>query len=430
MKLSSLVMFYFLLAVSVSGRNFSPEPALESAAGSWDFLLLPPDMAEPPVGDPWRGLAVFDVTDYGAIADGKTENSLAFMGAWEDACAYRGSSTLLIPEGSFFLAQVLFSGPCFGDLSPKVIILGTLIAPTTLTADVWIYFKSLRHLTITGNVGSGILDGQGAETWLYGFNCRHRLSCGIFTTSLKLSDVSNATVSNISLVNSKGFHVALNGCDNIHLSGFNITAPWNSQNTDGIHISQSTNINITASDISVGDDCVSIGPGSINVSVSNVRCGPGHGISVGSLGRYREEKDVIGIRVENCTIKDTQNGVRVKTWPGGDHASKATNLTFQNIVMFNVSNPIIIDQQYCPNHLCDIKESSGVKLSNINIKNISGTYNSEFAVNLQCSSAVPCENVQLSYINLTAIEPPETDDIGRFNCKGSLNNFSILNSTF
>lgn len=75
-------------------------------------------------------------------------------------------------------------------------------------------------------------------------------------------------------------------------------------------------------------------------------------------------------------------------------------------------------------------QSSGVKLSNINIKNISGTYNSEFAVNLQCSSAVPCENVQLSYINLTAIEPPETDDIGRFNCKGSLNNVSILNSTF
>ena len=79
MKLSALIIFYFLLAVSVSGRNFSPEPALESAAGSWDFLLLPPDMAEPPVGDPWRGLPVFDVTDYGAIADGKTENSLVII---------------------------------------------------------------------------------------------------------------------------------------------------------------------------------------------------------------------------------------------------------------------------------------------------------------------------------------------------------------
>lgn len=99
--------------------------------------------------------------------------------------------------------------------------------------------------------------------------------------SLKLSDVLNGTVSNISLVNSKGFHVSLHGCENVHLSGFNITAPWDSQNTDGIHISQSTNINVTASDIGVGDDCVSIGPGSVNVTVSDVRCGPGHGI------RYR-----------------------------------------------------------------------------------------------------------------------------------------------
>lgn len=63
----------------------------------------------------------------------------------------------------------------------------------------------------------------------------------------------------------------------------------------------------------------------------------------------------MGIRVENCTINGTQNGVRVKTWPG-DRASNATNLTFQNIVMFNVSNPIIIDQQYCPNHSCDTQQ--------------------------------------------------------------------------
>ena len=64
---------------------------------------------------------------------------------------------------------------------------------------------------------------------------------------------------------------------------------------------------------------------------------------------------MIGIRVENCTISHTQNGVRVKTWPG-NYSSNAAHLTFQNIVMNNVSNPIIIDQRYCPNHSCDMKE--------------------------------------------------------------------------
>ncbi|XP_022138060.1 exopolygalacturonase-like [Momordica charantia] len=354
------------------------------------------------------------------------------MVAWEEACAYPGRSVLYVPQGTFFVGETVFSGPCFNDLSPKVLILGTLRAPTALDdADVWIHFKSLHHLDITGGDTNttAILDGQGAQTWSNSA-CRRHFTCDIFATSLKLSDVSYGRVSNIEVVDSKGFHVALHGCDNIHLSGFNIRAPGDSQNTDGIHVSQSTNINITSSDIGVGDDCVSIGPGSVNVSVSDINCGPGHGISVGSLGRYQNEMDVVGIRVENCSINGTTNGVRIKTWPG-QHSSIATNLTFQNIVMSNVSNPIVIDQQYCPNHSCKTHEASNVKLSEIKMRNISGSYNSEFAVNLQCSSGKACEKIELSYINLTATQPPDQNhQIGRFNCNGALHAFTILNSTF
>lgn len=74
--------------------------------------------------------------------------------------------------------------------------------------------------------------------------------------------------------------------------------------------------------------------------------------SVGSLGKYPNEQDVRGVSVRNCTIKDTTNGVRIKTWPGAP-ASQASNLTFEDIVMDNVSNPVIVDQQYCPGHSCD-----------------------------------------------------------------------------
>jgi len=77
-----------------------------------------------------------------------------------------------------------------------------------------------------------------------------------------------------------------------------------------------------------------------------------YSFSVGSLGKNDNEMDVIGLHVKNCTIKNTDNGIRIKTWPGSE-ASRANNFTFEDIVMVNVSNPILIDQEYCPLHDCN-----------------------------------------------------------------------------
>jgi galacturan 1,4-alpha-galacturonidase len=89
---------------------------------------------------------------------------------------------------------------------------------------------------------------------------------------------SYGTVRNISLLN-KFFHFAFHDYDNIDMYGVAIKAPWNSPNTNGIDISRGfTNITSTSSTIGTGDDCVSIGSGSTNISVLYVNCGPSHGI--------------------------------------------------------------------------------------------------------------------------------------------------------
>ena len=67
--------------------------------------------------------------------------------------------------------------------------------------------------------------------------------------------------------------------------------------------------------------------------------------SVGSLGKYKDELEVVGVLVKNCTLSGTTNGARIKSWPG-NKPNKASAITFEDIIMDHVKNPIIIDQQY------------------------------------------------------------------------------------
>lgn len=76
-----------------------------------------------------------------------------------------------------------------------------------------------------------------------------------------------------------------------------------------------------------GDDCVSIQTGCSNVYVHNVHCGPGHGISIGSLGKDNTKACVSNITVRDVMMHNTMNGVRIKTWqvmiPSGTQCYKS-----------------------------------------------------------------------------------------------------------
>ncbi|KAL0287540.1 UNVERIFIED_CONTAM: Polygalacturonase [Sesamum calycinum] len=140
----------------------------------------------------------------------------------------------------------------------------------------------------------------------------------------------------------------------------------------------------------IGDDCVSIGDETKEVHIQNVTCGPGHGISVGSLGGYAEEKDARDI-CEKLHLHWHTKWSQVKTWPSAPAQLTVSDLHFEDLIMDNVSSPVIIDQEYCPHNLCKKDRPSSIKISNVSIKNVRGTTNSAEAVTLICSSLKPCE---------------------------------------
>uniref|UniRef100_A0A199UCT9 Pectate lyase superfamily protein domain-containing protein n=1 Tax=Manihot esculenta TaxID=3983 RepID=A0A199UCT9_MANES len=205
--------------------------------------------------------------------------------------------------------------------------------------------------------------------------------------NIRFNFITKGLVRDITSLNSKYFHVNVLGCEDFTFEGFK-----------GVTISNAK--------IGTGDDCISIGDGTENLKITKVACGPGHGISIGSLGKYENEDPVSGITVSDCTLTGTTNGVRIKTWPAL-FPNTATNIHFQDITMENVSNPIIVDQMYCPWKKCNKKEPSKVKISDVSFKNIKGTSATALTVQLICSSGIPCEKVELANIDLTYSGPED-----------------------
>ncbi|XP_021770655.1 exopolygalacturonase-like [Chenopodium quinoa] len=226
--------------------------------------------------------------------------------------------------------------------------------------------------------------------------------------SIVLKGVTNASIRRITSLNPMGFHFFITTSKFIRLQRLHITTPKDSPNTDGIQISSSDQVRVSRSRIETGDDCIGILQGSTRLSINKVTCGPGHGISVGSLGKNEDEEDAKGVQVKNCTLRGTTNGIRIKTFPFKPNVIpiKAFGFLFKDIVMKSVQNPIIIDQEYCGGgHSC-VNGPSKIRLSDIFFHNIGGSTTSSQAINIKCSSAVPCQNVHLHNINLIGLKGP------------------------
>ncbi|XP_027907631.1 polygalacturonase ADPG1-like [Vigna unguiculata] len=262
----------------------------------------------------------YNVIDYGAHGDGKSDDSKAFVSAWKETCGTKGTSTLIIPENRVFLVKgIALNGPC---------------SATKINIRV----QHVNNLSIDGSGGS--IDGYGSSWW----KCE---SCGR-PTILRFKSCKDLSVSHVSITNSPKAHIRINNCENARISHINIDSPGDSPNTDGIDIYSSKNIFIEDSTIQCGDDCIAISDGSSYINATRIACGPGHGISIGSLGRDGSYETVTEVNVKNCSFSHTTNGARIKTAPGGSGYAK--HISFEDIKLTQVENPIIIDQYYGSKH--------------------------------------------------------------------------------
>lgn len=166
---------------------------------------------------------------------------------------------------------------------------------------------------------------------------------------INMSKADRFTIYKIRLMNSPMFHVDLGASSNFTAWGVKIVTPYDARNSDGIDPNYSTNVTITKSHISVGDDQVAIGgnkvPGAHYYTVRDNWFGNGHGLSIGSytLG------SVDHLLAENLTFNGLgadHNATAVHIKSDVSRGGVVQDLTYRNICTQNVYYPIWLDPFY------------------------------------------------------------------------------------
>ncbi|XP_009354806.3 polygalacturonase [Pyrus x bretschneideri] len=351
-----------------------------------------------------------NVDHFGAKGDGG-DDTQAFMNAWEKACSSKRGVELVVPKNRVYhLKPMNFSGPCQSDVTLK--IYGTIKASTKRSdyTDLrhWILFTNLTNFRVEGG---GTINGNGRKWWLNSCKVNESLPCTLAPNAVTFFGCNTLEVDNVRFRNAQRMHLSFQSCVNVKASNLIVTAPGDSPNTDGIHVTATQNIRISNVLIRTGDDCISIVSGSKNVRADDITCGPGHGISIGSLGAGNSQAEVSDVVVSKAKIIGTTNGLRIKTWQGG--SGYATNIRFKNVMMANVSNPIIIDQYYCDQDSPCQEQASAVKISNVVYENVKGTSASKVAVKFDCSKSFGCQDILLKDVNLRSL----ANEIAQASCE-------------
>ncbi|KAF3431246.1 hypothetical protein FNV43_RR25976 [Rhamnella rubrinervis] len=358
------------------------------------------DLFEIPSLTSERGNKVLvNVESFGAVGDGVSDNTQAFLKAWETVCSTPKSVLLVPPGGRYLVNAARFEGPCQSNL--VIQIDGTLVAPDEPKqwdpkfSRAWLDFSKLNGVLFQGN---GVIDGSGSKWWAASCKKDKSNPCKGAPSAFTIDSSQAIKIKGITIQNSQQMHFVISRSHSVRVYGVQVTAPGDSPNTDGIHITQSTDVILQDCKIGTGDDCVSIVNGSSNIKMKRIFCGPGHGISIGSLGKDNSKAVVTSVVLDTAYLRETTNGLRIKTWQGG--SGYVRGVRFQDVKMEDVSNPIIIDQFYCDSPTTCQNQTSAVNITQVVFRNISGTTKSEKAMKFACSDTVPCSNIILSNINL------------------------------
>ncbi len=304
-----------------------------------------------------------NIKDFGAIANGKTLNTV-FIQSAIDECEKRGGGRVIIPKGKFLTGTIYLKDNVSLYLSKNA----TLIASTNLddynSVDLYPQnFSSIvekwvgKHLILAlekSNVailGKGKIDGNAnfffekpkkldawfGYLWRYGFAQSKSEEIKRPGQLICFIECSNVTVSDITIKNSTCWSCFFHGCNEVKYINVKVRNKIYHANTDGVDIDCCKNALIENCDIKTGDDGLAI------------RC---------DSQRLKNPKPCSNITIKNCKVTSAVSGVRIGVGKG-----EITGVKIDGLKIKKCGIPVLIQTRYG-------NKEKFADISNIDITNL------------------------------------------------------------
>ncbi|KAG9077996.1 hypothetical protein FRC06_008597, partial [Ceratobasidium sp. 370] len=227
----------------------------------------------------------------------------------------------------------------------------------------YLVLKNWKHASFVSKTGKGLVDGMGQRWWDAAAGTQILLPGTLRRPVLfALDGAYNVTVDNIAMKNPANWFNWVTDTQYVTYTNIRLEALSTNKNSpanaDGFDTYPTSNFVLKNAHIVSGDDCFAFKGNSTYITLENLYCQNSHGISVGSLAQYPGVLDIIEhVKVKNATfvgngVSTSNNGARIKVWAGPVGSAIVNDVHYEDLVVQNVTNPIVVDSCYFSSAYC------------------------------------------------------------------------------
>lgn len=378
----------------------------------------------------------YEVSAYGAVGDGKTNDAAAIQSAI-DACEAAGGGTVVLESGKTYYSNSIqlkknvnlhlqkgsvlratadiegYIRPCKMINDPKTALVGNPV--TGKPSFVFIYGFEADGCSITGE---GTIDGN-----CYAFvkrKDRYYVTGDFYPrpTTIYIEKSNNISFRDVTIINAPFWTLHPAGCDDVLISHIRILNPLDVANSDGIDPDHCSNVRILGCHVTCADDCICL-----KTSKGNAEYGPCENIVIADCTLTSTSAaikigtegvgDFRNVTVHNCMISKSNRGLSIQIRDGGN----VENVTFSNCTVetrrfcsdwWGTAEPITIT--------CFRRDENTIAGHIKNIRYFNITCKGENGVLIYSSPENPVENVVFENCNIH-MEKTSKWDCGKYDLR-------------